>query len=80
MCLTHPLPALSAASMLIPFLFRAVVLRPDVQQPVAGARVQERRPVRHQQAEQNVVQGLQTPQVPCGRHVQEWIKVSVVSE
>ena len=53
------------------FIFSIVVLRPILQQSVGDLRVQKRRPVRHQQEEPDVVQGLPPPQVPAGGHVQE---------
>ena len=52
-------------------LVLTVFFRSIVQQPVGDFRVQERRPVRHQQEEPDFVQGLSIAQVPPCGHVQE---------
>ena len=52
-----------------------VLLRADVQQPVRDRGVQEQLQVRGGQEEQDLVQGLQTPQVSDGRHVQVRLQV-----
>ena len=52
-------------------LLVAVVFRPHLQQRDGHWWLQERRPVRHQQEEPDVVQGLPSAQVPPGGDVQE---------
>ena len=49
----------------------AVFLRAFVQQLIGDLRVQERRPVRYQQEEPNVMQSLSAPKVSSGGNVQE---------
>jgi len=51
----------------------SVILRAHLQQPVEHLGVQEQRPVRDQQKEPDVLQGMSTAQVSGGGDVKEWI-------